>query len=87
MNMMGPRNYTRTRATSIPHAEYEIIWAMLLTEEFALAELIEDMAPDKVSEKRLKQAARNVKQMMLNMAQRRTHRLPEDHLDYTPKED
>ncbi len=85
--MMGPRNYTRTRATSIPHAEYEIIWAMLLTEEFALAELIEDMAPDKVSEKRLKQAARNVKQMMLNMAQRRTHRLPEDHLDYTPKED
>mgnify|MGYP003139132697 CR=1 FL=1 len=72
--MMGPRNYTRTRAASIPHAEYEIIWALLLTEEFALDELIDDMAPDKVSEKRLKQA------------QRRTHRLPEDHLDYTPKE-
>jgi len=81
--MMGPRNYTRTRAVSIPHAEYEIIWAMLFT---GLDELIEDMAPDKVSEKRFKQAARNVKQMMLNMAQRRTHRLPEDHLDYTPKE-
>ena len=85
--MMGPRNYPRTRAVSIPHAEYEIIWAMLLTEEFALAELIEDMAPDEVSEKRFQQAARNVKQMMLNMAQRRTHRLPEDHLDYTPKEE
>jgi len=82
--MMGPRNYTRTRAVSIPHAEYEIIWAMLFT---GLDELIEDMAPDKVSEKRFKQAARNVKQMMLNMAQRRTHRLPEDHLDYTPKEE
>ena len=81
--MMGPRNYTRTRVVSIPHAEYEIIWAMLFT---GLDELIEDMAPDKVSEKRFKQAARNVKQMMLNMAQRRTHRLPEDHLDYTPKE-
>ena len=85
--MIGPRYYTRTRAASIPHAEYEIIWALLLTEEIALDELIDDMAPDKVSEKRLKQAARNVKQMMLNMAQRRTHRLPEDHLDYTPKED
>ena len=84
--MMGPRNYTRTRAASIPHAEYEIIWALLLTEEFALAELIEDMAPDEVSEKRFKQAARNVREMMQNMAQRRTHRLPEDHLDYTPKE-
>ena len=84
--MMGPRNYTRTRAASIPHAEYEIIWAMLLTEEVGLDELIEDMAPDKVSEKRLKQAAHNVVQMMKNMAQRRTHRLPEDHLDYTLKE-
>ena len=84
--MIGPRYYTRTRAASIPHAEYEIIWALLLTEEFALDELIDDMAPDKVSEKRLKQAAHNVVQMMKNMAQRRTHRLPEDHLDYTPKE-
>ena len=83
---MGPRNYTRTRAASITHAEYEIIWALLLAEEVGLAELIEDMAPDEVSEKRIKQAAHNVRQMMQNMAQRRTHRLPEDHLDYTPKE-
>ena len=48
---MGPRNYTRTRAASITHAEYEIIWALLLAEEVGLAELIEDMAPDEVSEK------------------------------------
>jgi fructose 1,6-bisphosphatase len=52
-----------------------------------LDELIEDMAPDEVSLKRFKQAANNVRQMMLNMAQRRTHRLPEDHLDYTAKEE
>lgn len=85
--MMGPRNYTRKRAASIPHAEYEIIWALLLAEEIGLDELIEDMAPDEVSLKRFKQAANNVRQMMMNMAQRRTHRLPEDHLDYTAKEE
>ena len=84
--MMGPRNYTRTRAASIPHAEYEIIWALLLTEEFALDELIEDMAPDEVSEKRLKQAGRNVVQMMKNMAQRRIYIDTEYNEFYTPKE-
>ena len=84
--MLGRRNSTRTRAASIPHAEYEIIWAMLLTEEFALDELIEDMAPDEVSEKRLKQAGRNVVQMMKNMAQSFFFIDTEYNVFYTPKE-
>ncbi len=71
------------RAVSVSHAEYEII--KVLIEDIDIESLRDIMATDKVSKERFNKAAANVAGLVQNMAQRRVHKLPKDHVDYEVK--
>lgn len=72
------------RAKTIPQAEYEILRVIL--RDIDLERLREAMAKDDVSAERFDKAAVNVARLVSNLAERRRHRLPEDHHRYKPKE-
>ena len=71
------------RAVSVSHAEYEII--RVLIEDVDIESLRDIMATDKVSKERFNKAAANVAGLVENMAKRRVHKLPKDHVDYERK--
>ena len=71
------------RAVSVSHAEYEII--KVLIEDVDIESLRDIMGTDKVSKDRFDKAAVNVVNLVQNMAQRRVHKLPKDHVDYEVK--
>jgi hypothetical protein len=71
------------RAKTIPHAEYEILRVIL--RDIDLERLRDAMSKDEVSTERFEKAATNVAKLVSNLADRRRHRLPEDHHRYRPK--
>ncbi len=74
------------RAASIPHVEYEIF--QLILDEIDIFMLKEEMCPkgDETAETRFDKGAASAANLIKNLAQRRTHKLPEDHMDYEVKE-
>lgn len=74
------------RARTVPHVEYEIFQHIL--DEIDISKVKEQMCPvgDKVAVKRFEQGASSAAKLIKNLADRRLHRLPEDHVDYEAKE-
>ncbi len=72
------------RAKTVPHVEYEILKHII--ENIDIFEVKEKMVKDEHSAKRFEKGATNVAQLIQNLADRRTHRLPKDHVDYEVKE-
>ncbi len=78
------------RAKSVVHVEYEVFKSILDSE--IIAETIEDikgeLVPlnDKVAEKRFEEGVKSASQYILNLLDRRRHRLPEEHTDFEAKE-
>jgi len=71
------------RATSVIHVEYEIL--TYLIHQIDVSQIKERMVDDEVSLKRFENGGENVLQLIQNLADRRKHRLPKDHLDYKEK--
>jgi len=69
------------RAATITHVEYEILLHVL--SEVDLTDVRWEMVPDgdEIADKRFKQGAANVRALLQNLADRRTHRLPKAHPD------
>lgn len=84
---MSDGQISKGRAVSITHVEYEIL--QHIGYEIDLSGLMSQMIPrgDKVAEKRFRKGAENITRYLLNMVERRKHRLPENHVDYEPKGD
>ncbi len=76
-----------TRARSTTHVEYEII--NYIGRHIYLDDLMGQMIPDgdDVAAKRFKKGAENVCKFLENMADRRLHKLPKTHPDFTPKDE
>tara|TARA_R110002020_G_scaffold282188_6_gene497871 strand:- start:4026 stop:4265 length:240 start_codon:yes stop_codon:yes gene_type:complete len=78
------------RAKSVVHVEYEVFKSILDSE--IIAETIEDvkgeLVPenDKVAEKRFNEGVKSASKYILNLLERRKHRLPEEHTDFEAKE-
>jgi hypothetical protein len=71
------------RAASVSHVEYEVItW---LRDNIDLALLKQAMSVDKVTEKRWTTGVANVCELLDNMCNRRTHKLPKTHTEYEEK--
>lgn len=76
-------SHTHMRAKTVIHAEYEIIQHIL--DEIEIDSVRQRMVSDKHSEKRFETGAKNVSDLITNLAKRRLHRLPKDHVDYQEK--
>tara|TARA_R100000152_G_C6656295_1_gene96451 strand:- start:112 stop:354 length:243 start_codon:yes stop_codon:yes gene_type:complete len=78
--------FMATRARSVVHVEYELIH--FIGQNIHLDDLMEQMIPegDDVAAKRFKTGATNITKYLMNMAERRKHRLPEQHPDYRGKD-
>ena len=78
------------REKSVVHVEYEVFKSILDSE--IIAETIEDikgeLVPenDKVAEKRFNEGVKSASKYILNLLERRKHRLPEEHTDFQLKE-
>jgi len=78
------------RAKSVVHVEYEVFKSILDSE--LIAETIEDIKSelvpenDEVAEKRFEDGVKSASQYILNLLERRKHRLPEEHTDFQLKE-
>jgi len=70
------------RAKTIPHVEYEIF--QLILDDIDISILKEQMCPtgDKIAEDRFMKGATSATQLIVNMMERRRHKLPDDHPDY-----
>jgi hypothetical protein len=78
------------RAKTVTHVEYEVFNAILDSELIAetINELKMELVPegDNVAKKRFEDGVKSAAQYIDNLAQRRKHRLPQEHQDYTIKE-
>ena len=78
------------RAKTQVHVEYELFKAILDSEE--IAEVIEgvrrSVVPqgDAIAERRFNDGIKSGAKYIENLMVRRLHRLPDDHVDYEPKE-
>jgi len=72
------------KAKSQTHVEFEVL--KTIVEKIDLSRLKQSMATDKVAEKRFDKGATRVAQLIQNLMNRRTHKLPKDHVDYEVKE-
>ncbi len=81
---MSGKRQNGKKAASVTHAEYMILES--LRDEVNLRELQSRMVVDAVSSTRFDKAAANVHRLVQNMMDRRTHKLPKDHVDYKEKE-
>jgi len=81
---MSGKRQNGKKAASVTHAEYMILES--LRDEVNLRELQSRMVVDEVSSTRFDKAAVNVHRLVQNMMDRRTHKLPKDHVDYKEKE-
>jgi hypothetical protein len=80
------------RAKTVTHVEYEVLNAIMDDEVIAetLESLKASLVPDpsdEVAERRFNDGVKNVAKLVLNMAERRLHRLPPEHPDYQVKEE
>lgn len=71
------------RAKTQIQVEYEAL--LFIMDNVDFTELENRLVPnnDKVAQTRYKNGILNVRTLINNMAQRRTHRLPKGHVDYT----
>lgn len=74
------------RAKTVPHVEYEIFQYIL--DNINIKQVKDKMCPegDKVAEDRFNKGYSSVAKLINNLCERRLHRLPKDHVDYTEKE-
>ena len=77
---MNGKRQSGKKAASVTHAEYMIL--MCLKDEVDLSGARRELATDDVSSTRFDKAATNVLGLIQNMMDRRTHKLPKDHVDY-----
>jgi AAA+ ATPase superfamily predicted ATPase len=79
------------RAKTTTHVEYEICKAILNSEELGLVieEVKAEMVPegDSIAEKRFNNGTQSLSQLLQNIVDRRLHRIPKNHQDYTIKGD
>ena len=74
------------RATSVKHAEYDILYTMLYGESPEGRNLEETLVSlrngrvDKVASKRTKNALSNIQKVLTTMLLKRQHKLPDNHL-------
>lgn len=77
------------RAKSVVHVEYEVFKRILDSEIIAetLEDIRMDLVPsnDSVAEKRFDEGVKSASQYILNLLERRRHRLPEEHEDFQVK--
>jgi len=72
------------RAGSTVHVEYEIFNHIINNVD--LSELYEDMVVDDVSKDRFDKGATNAVKLIRNLANRRIHKLPKNHVDRADKQ-
>lgn len=74
------------RAKTIPHVEYEIF--QLILDDIDISTLKEQMCPtgDKIAEDRFMKGASSATQLIVNMMERRRHKLPDEHPDFMERE-
>lgn len=74
------------RAKTIPHVEYEIF--QLILDDIDISTLKEQMCPtgDKIAEDRFMKGASSATQLIINMMERRRHKLPDEHPDFMERE-
>jgi len=80
---MSEKRQSGKKAASVSHVEYMILEC--LKNEVDLSDVQADMAIDAVSKKRFDKGGQNVLGLIQNMMDRRKHKLPKDHIDYTEK--
>jgi len=77
------------RAKTVTHVEYEVFNAILDSDLIAEAvnELKLELVPngDKIAQKRFEEGVKSAAQYIENLADRRKHRLPQEHEDYIIK--
>ena len=77
------------RAKSVVHVEYEVFNSLLDSDLIAevVADLKMEMVPnnDSVAETRFEDGVKSASKFISNLAERRIHRLPENHVNYQPK--
>lgn len=73
------------RAKTVIHAEYEIIKHIIANLD--ISDVKERLCPDgdEHALTRFDKGAENVANLIQNLADRRTHRLPKEHVDYESK--
>lgn len=77
------------RAKTQTHVEYEVFKAIIDSDY--IAEVMEDVrlemvpANDEVASKRFNEGVKSAAQLIMNLMERRVHRLPQDHEDYQQK--
>ena len=71
------------RAGSTTHVEYEIFKHII--DKVDLSEIYEVMVLDEVSKDRFDKGAVNCLNLIKNLANRRTHKLPKNHVDRVEK--
>jgi len=72
------------RAVSTVHVEYEIFNHIINNVD--LSELYEVMVVDDVSKDRFDKGATNAVKLIRNLANRRMHKLPKNHVDRSDKQ-
>ena len=74
------------RAESIPHVEYELLHYIL--DEIDMSDIQHQMVPngDTVAQSRYEKALKSISNIINNAADRRKHKLPENHEDFEVKE-
>lgn len=72
------------RAKTVAHVEYEIIKHIM--ENNNVRVVYDKMVKDEISKERFEKGAKNVAKLITNLADRRLHKLPKDHVDYEVKE-
>ena len=77
------------RAKSTTHVEYEVCKAILNSKELGLVleQVKTEIVPtgDDIAEKRFNNGTQSLSQLLQNIVDRRLHRIPKDHPDYTAK--
>ena len=77
------------RAKTQTHVEYEVFKCIIDSDYIAevVADLKMDLVPtnDKVAEKRFAEGVKSAAQLIMNLMERRIHRLPSEHPDYKLK--
>ena len=80
---MSGKRQSEKKAASVTHVEYAVLEA--LKNEVDLTDIHNVLAVDKVSKERFDKGATNILNLIQNMMDRRTHKLPKDHVDYKEK--
>ncbi len=75
------------RCQTIPHVEYEILQHILDDIDISIVKETMAVAPrKKKAEERFDKGAKALTILLVNMMERRRHKLPEEHPDYKEKE-